>query len=91
MKIEKKLWPERFEQVLSGTKKSDVRLADFEVRPGDLLILREWDPEKEDYTGRMLEREISLVTKTKGLKVGSEEEIVKFGFQVLSFSDPPKK
>ncbi len=87
MKIEKKLWPERFQQVLEGIKKSDVRLADFEAKPGDLLILREWDPEKEDFTGRIIEKEISHVLKTKELKVGSDEEISNFGFQILSFRE----
>ncbi len=87
MKIEKKLWPERFEQVVSGTKKSDVRLADFEAKPGDLLILREWDPEKEDYTGRIVEKEISNVLNTKELEVGSDKDISNFGFQILSFRE----
>jgi|TARA_Y100000310_G_scaffold343234_1_gene449913 hypothetical protein len=87
MRIEKKLWPKRFEQVLNGIKRSDIRLADFEVKPGDLLLLREWDPEKEDYTGRIIEKEISSVIKTKDLEVGSNEDINKFGFQILSFRE----
>lgn len=87
MRIEKKLWPERFQQVLDGKKKSDIRLADFEAKPGDLLVLREWDPEKEDYSGRILEKEITSVVKTKDLKVGDSNEVEKFGFQILSFKE----
>ena len=87
MRIEKKLWPDRFEQVLNGIKKSDVRIADFEAKPGDALILREWDPEKEDYTGRIIEKEISSVTKTKDLPIGSDKDAKKFGFQGFSFKE----
>ena len=86
MRIEKKLWLPRFQQVLDGLKKSDVRLADFEARAGDVIVLREWDPEKEDYTGRIVEKEISTVIKTKELPVG-DNDVKKFGFQVLSFKE----
>ena len=87
MKIEKKLWPERFKEVLKGIKKSDIRLADFEAKPGDILILREWDPKKQEYTGRIIEKEISSVVKTKDLPYGDDEEIKKYGFQLISFKD----
>jgi len=36
--IHKKVWPEYFEQILSGRKKLELRLADFEVREGDTLV-----------------------------------------------------
>ncbi len=37
--IEKKIWPEYFDAVRSGEKNFEIRLADFECKPGDRLIL----------------------------------------------------
>lgn len=85
MKIEKKAWPELFQKVLDGDKKFDLRLADFDCQPGDILVLREWDPGKKKYTGRVLEREVSYVMKTKDLEFWPKEDIEKYGLQVISF------
>ena len=35
--IHKKVWREYFEKIISGKKKLELRLADFEVNEGDLL------------------------------------------------------
>ena len=84
MKIEKKAWPEMFQKVLDGDKTFDLRLADFACKIGDILMLKEWDPETKQYTGRTVEKEISYVLKTKDLKFWSQEETEKYGFQVLA-------
>jgi hypothetical protein len=85
-KIEKKAWPELFEKVKSGEKTFDLRLDDFKCNIGDILILREWDPKRKMYTGRVLEKRITFVLKSKDvLKFWSEEEIAKHGFQVIAF------
>jgi ribosomal protein S17 len=84
-RIEKKAWPELFEKVLSGEKSFDLRLAEFECRKGDILVLREWDPKTKEYTGRELEKEITFVIKTKDVKFWSEEEMDKLGFIVMAF------
>ncbi|HLC55686.1 MAG TPA: DUF3850 domain-containing protein, partial [Candidatus Nanoarchaeia archaeon] len=44
MKIEKKVWPEFFQEILDGNKTFELRLNDFECNQGDILILKEWDP-----------------------------------------------
>ncbi len=85
MKIEKKCWPEYFEEILSGRKNFDFRLADWECNPGDILVLCEWDPEKKDYTGRQIEKEIAYVLKSKDIICFSKEDIKKYGFQIISF------
>lgn len=41
--INKKVWREYFEKIISGNKKLELRLADFEVNEGDTLVLEEWD------------------------------------------------
>lgn len=85
MIIEKKVWPEYFEKILSGNKKYELRLADFECNPGDVLVLKEWSPKTKQYTGRVIEKKVTYVLKTKELKFWSKEDIDKHGFQIISF------
>jgi len=84
MKIEKKTDRDLFEKVLSGDKKFELRLADWECKPGDILVLREVDTKTRKYTGRVLEKEVAYVLKTKDLQFFSKEDIDKHGFQVIS-------
>ena len=84
MKIEKKVWPEYFAKIVSGEKTFELRLADWECNSGDILVLREWDPETKDYTGQFLEKEVGYVLKTKDVKLFTPEEIEKYGFQIIS-------
>lgn len=84
MKIEKKIWPQYFDAVGSGEKTFELRLADFMCDPGDTLVLREWDPDTKKYTGRSIEKEVTYVVKTKDQKFWSDEDVQKYGFQVLS-------
>lgn len=85
MKIEKKVWPEYFQKLVDGDKTFELRLADFRCKSGDVLVLREWDPNSRDYTGRVLEKEVTYVFKTKDAKFWPKEEIDKYGFQIISF------
>lgn len=85
MRVEKKVWPEYFQKIEDGKKRFELRLADFECGPGDVLILREWDPRIGKYTGRVLEKEVTYVFKTKDAKFWPEKDIVKYGFQIISF------
>lgn len=85
MRIEKKIRPEFFDKISSGEKNFELRLADWECAPGDILVLREWDPEKKDYSGRVLEKEVSYVLKTKDVKFFTPEEIEKYGWRIISF------
>ncbi|MFH1889407.1 MAG: DUF3850 domain-containing protein [Nanoarchaeota archaeon] len=48
--IEKKIWPDKFDE--DKTLTLDFRLADFDLEIGDTIRFREWDPETENYTGR---------------------------------------
>ena len=63
MKIEKKAWPEFFQKIINGDKTFELRLADFECKPGDTLVLREWKPETKEYTGRVLKKKSDLCTQ----------------------------
>lgn len=83
--IHKKVWPEYFEKIVSGEKKFELRLADFEVNKGDSLILEEWDNNKKEYTGRKIEVVATYIIKTKDLTFWPKEDIEKYGFQVIQF------
>lgn len=85
MKIEKKAWPEYFQKILDGTKTYDLRLDDFECKSGDILILKEWDPKIQKFTGRTIEKTVTFVGKTKKQNFWSKEDIEKYGFQIISF------
>ena len=85
MTIEKKVWPEYFEKVISGEKNFELRLADWQCRVGDVLVLREWEPKIKEYTGRQIEKEVGYVLKTKDFKIFSKEDVEKYGYQVIGF------
>ena len=61
--IKKKTWPIYFEAILSGKKNYDLRLNDFDIKEGDVLVLEEWDPESKEYTGRKIEKKVTYVGK----------------------------
>ena len=83
MIIEKKTWPDMFEDMRTGKKKFDLRVADFEVNVGDTLVLREWDPETGQYTGRELKKQVIYLLKTQDLKFNTKEEIDEHGFVIM--------
>ncbi|MDP3640047.1 MAG: DUF3850 domain-containing protein [Nanoarchaeota archaeon] len=85
MKIEKKVWPEYFQKIVDGVKTYELRLADFACYPDDLLVLKEWDPQTKEYTGRFLEKKVTYVGKTKSQTFWPKEDVEKYGFQIIAF------
>jgi hypothetical protein len=49
---EKKCWPEWFDQFCSGRRTLELRLADFALQNGDILLFKEYNPQTKQYTGR---------------------------------------
>lgn len=93
-KIEKKVWPEYFEEILKGKKTFELRLNDFDINEGDILILKEWDPKTKDYTGRELEKNVGYVSKWKInelTKFWTMKDIEDKGLQVISLMEIHKK
>ncbi len=84
--IKKKIWPSYFELVSSGKKKFELRLADFEVEEGDMLVLEEWNPKTKEYTGRTIEKKIEFVMKFKLDDYGQRKEIEDQGLYVVQFN-----
>jgi len=83
MKIEKKCWPDYFQAILEGRKSFELRLADFECKQGDILVLREFNPKTKQFTGRVLKKEVTFVLKTKDFCPWAKKEVNKYGFQVI--------
>jgi len=92
MNIEKKIWPENFEKILSRENSFELRLADFEISVGDNLILKEFNPITKDYTGRMMIRQVLEVNKFKADEIENidlivpmynKEQLNKFGLYYL--------
>ncbi len=86
MRHVKKVWPEFFQKILDGKKTFELRLADWECDEGDILVLREWDPETKEYTGRETEKKVTYVCRTRDMRFWPEEEIKKYGYQAIAFN-----
>lgn len=76
---ELKTWNEYFEEVFMGHKTFEVRKADRPFTKGDTLILKEWNPKTEQYTGREMARGISYVLE--GGQFGVEKGFVVMAIQ----------
>jgi len=56
-----KTWPIYFQAVFDGTKTFELRKNDRSYRVGDILKLREWDPELESFTGSEIDVEVTYI------------------------------
>lgn len=83
--IKKKTWPEFFKRIAEGKKNSDVRLADFEVKEGDTLVLEEYDPKTKSYTGRKIKRKVKNLNKLNLTGFNSFEDFKKYGHWLMEF------
>ncbi|VVB78946.1 Uncharacterised protein [uncultured archaeon] len=83
VEIKKKVWPEYFQLILNGKKNVEVRLADFNIKEGDILILEEFDPETDTYTGRKIRKTAKEIIKFNPTRMHRTEEIKKFGFYII--------
>lgn len=81
--IKKKTWPELFQKILEGKKNTDVRLADFDVKEGDVLVLEEYNPKTKKYTGRTLKKKIINLNKINLMDFHTPEQIKKYGHYVI--------
>lgn len=68
---ELKTWEEYFEEVRNGNKKFEMRYNDRDFHQGDIVILKEWIPGEEKFTGREMAFEIGYVLDFfQGLRKG---------------------
>ena len=60
---ELKTWPEYYQSVADGSKPFEVRNDDRRFAVGDVLLLREYEPITEQYTGNTLRRRVTYVLR----------------------------
>ncbi len=83
MAHEKKIYPQYFDEVRAGLKNFELRKRDEgEIYlVGDEIILKEWDPETKEYTGRQTKRTITYVLSH------CPEFGLKDGYAILGLND----
>jgi ASC-1-like (ASCH) protein len=81
--IHKKIWPKYFRMVKTGKKNCELRLADFKIKPGDWLVLEEWDPIKKKYTGKSLRKKVKRVVKINPLDFYKIAPLKKYGCYLI--------
>ena len=83
--IHKKCWPEMFEKFSSGERTMELRLADFDLKNGDILVFEEYDPGKMEYTGREASFECKKVEHSvrDPLLFYRPEDITRHGFWII--------
>lgn len=69
-----KTWIEYFEEIFMDRKKFEVRKNDRDYKVGDFLIIKEFDNDKQKYTGREMARVITYVLH--GGQFGIEKDYV---------------
>lgn len=74
---ELKTWKPYFMEIFMGKKKFEVRKNDRDFKVGDNLILKEYDNDKKEYTGREMSTYINYILD--GGQFGIEE-----GYVVMS-------
>ena len=81
--IKKKTWPKEFQEILEGKKNVDVRLADFDIKEGDELVLEEYNPETKEYSGRVISKKVKNLTKVNLLDFYTPEQMKQFGHWII--------
>lgn len=86
MIIEKKIWPQFFER--DKTSRFNVRLADFNLREGDVILFKEWDPKRKEYTGREFSRRVTSVTKVDSpTRFWTEKDLIEHGLYLIELGE----
>lgn len=76
-----KSWPQYFHYLIGNVKSFDVRINDRDFCIGDHILFEEWDPEKQEYTGRVLLRKVTYMML--GGKFGLEKNAVVMALKML--------
>ncbi|OGM11941.1 hypothetical protein A2W13_03005 [Candidatus Woesebacteria bacterium RBG_16_36_11] len=87
MIVKKKIPPKYFDLISSGKKKFELRVADFDIKVGDMLILEEYDPKKKKYTGRKMKKKVGYKLHFSLNQFGQKDLIEKKGLYILQLED----
>ena len=83
--IVKKCWPEYFDMFCSGERTFELRLADFNLKTGDILVFEEFDPKTKQYTGRKAKFSCKKVEHSaqNPLQFYDVDDVKKHGFWII--------
>ena len=83
--IKKKCWPEFFKKFCSGERTFELRLADFDLKDGDILLFEEYDPASKTYTGKKASFTCAKVEHSaqNPLQFYNIEDVKKHGFWII--------
>jgi hypothetical protein len=70
-----KIWPQFYQEVEDGNKTFEVRKNDRDFKTGDVLLLQEWDPVTEKYTGNECYKVITYILPA-GTNIGIHSDYV---------------
>lgn len=88
---ELKSWTMFFEDIMSGARTSDIRFTgDRRFKVGDTMILREWDPVVNRYTGRAIDVTITYIQQNKSNPCAISHQALNDDYAVLSIKLKPK-
>jgi len=88
--IYKKIWPEYFKKIISGEKKFELRLADFEINESDTLVLEEWDKDKKNIPDERSKLSPSIFLKPKTKLFGRKKRLINTAFKLFNLSQKHK-
>ena len=75
---ELKTWPVFYNAISRGLKTFELRKNDRDFQAGDKLILKEWSPKTEKYTGLFMTKDVKYILHGSG-KLG-----LKKGYCIMS-------
>jgi hypothetical protein len=97
---ELKSWPLYFQAVFSGHKRFELRNGNRGFAVGDVLWLREWNEETEQYTGREIKKRVTYLLEGGTSITVSDAQLntwvasaspprlgLLFGFVIMSLED----
>ena len=79
IKHDLKIWPDFFDDVALGNKRFEIRKNDRDFKKGDVLNLREFNPDTRKYTGSNCHKYVRYVMH--GGKFGIEDGYCVMGIE----------
>lgn len=76
-----KCWPEYYKAIKDGTKPFDLRKEDRPYKEGDTILMQEFEPKEEKYTGEEISLSITYILK------GVPKFGLKDGFCILGIKE----
>src|SRR5690242_19434237 len=70
-----KSWPQFFQPIQAGHRTHELRRNDRNFEVGDVLVLHEFDPETQQYTGAQCEVDVTSITSLRQPCAVSEDAL----------------